>query len=285
MMHYTPNGCLLVSDKDATWSEPNQPRPGSALCYLHMLTVLFEPLKKTVDWMTRGYTDEDASERYDMYATDVQGVAKMEVHLFTLLLAVGNYRNDKDDAKLLPHAADADATLERTVARVASNNWEQAAKTARDNLIAAGWYDQLPPPQQAATLAATAALHQRLTVGAMAPVDGPVSLEAKETLTNDEGDMEEEDNRMHVAPHALPEKLKGYHVLYLSEDDGWVWALVEKDELDSRASVSWRCNRPFFADEPDGVHTAYCSKIIQRDEISDRRFVPKPVGRNGSWEF
>lgn len=241
-MQGTPSDGLLAKHaKHAEWSEwpePNKPSPNHALAYLRFLTEVFEQVKRTVDFMTVHYSDEDASERYEKYAADVQGVAIMEVHLFTLLIAVGkNYRNDDNDIAALrwtdsppfpTRAHFAKSTLEHFVAECEkSKNWEEQAKGARDNLIAAGWSTRLPPPEKAAAFAVAATTHQRLT-----------------------------------AP------LKGRDVLYLSSH-GWTRAHVLKDEPNTRLHVSYQVFRPVFSDEPDGPQTTrWEEKIIDRNETN-----------------
>lgn len=197
-MQGTPSDGLLAKHAEwSEWSDPDKPPPNHALAYLWLLTEVFEKVKRTVDCMTVHYTDEYASERYEKCAADLQGVAIMEVHLFTLLLAVGkNYRNDDNDiAALLPH--DAKSALEQTVAQCEkSMNWEEQAKSARDDLIAAGWSTRLPPPEKAAALAVAATAHQRLT----APLKGhDVLYRSSHGWTRAHVLKDEPDTRLHVS--------------------------------------------------------------------------------------
>lgn len=91
----------------------------------------------------------------------------------------------------------------------------------------------------------------------------------------------EEEQKPAVEP--LPENLDGYDVLFLSAEDGWVWANVASDHCAAGLRVYWEAERD-VEDRCARVPTM-CTKMITRNEIKDHRIPTKPVKKQISHEF
>ena len=79
-----------------------------------------------------------------------------------------------------------------------------------------------------------------------------------------------------------PQYLGGHDVLFLSPEDGWVWANVRSDLGCAGLQVNWQAERDV---EGRGVRPTVCTKQISRNEVKDSRIPTTPVNKQHSHEF
>ena len=85
------------------------------------------------------------------------------------------------------------------------------------------------------------------------------------------------------ASKSLPKDLTGHEVLFLTPNDGMVWASVHSDLGSPGLMVQWEAERD--VDDCGNVRPTVLTKMITRDQIKDHRVATAPVKKQLSHEF